>query len=29
MTQMDFHELKAELEPTEEILRTATLARLA
>jgi hypothetical protein len=29
MTQMDSHELKAELEPAEEILRTATLARLA
>lgn len=29
MTKMDSHELKAELEPAEEILRTATLARLA
>jgi hypothetical protein len=29
MTQMDPHELKAELEAAEEILRTATLARLA
>jgi hypothetical protein len=29
MTQMDSHELKAELGPAEEILRTATLARLA
>src|ERR1700749_2250667 len=29
MTQMDATELKAELEAGEEILRTATLARLA
>lgn len=29
MTQMDTRELTAELEPAEEILRTATLARLA
>jgi nitroimidazol reductase NimA-like FMN-containing flavoprotein (pyridoxamine 5'-phosphate oxidase superfamily) len=29
MTRMDSRELKAELEPAEEILRTATLARLA
>lgn len=29
MTQMDFHELKAELAFAEEILRIATLARLA
>jgi hypothetical protein len=29
MTRMDSHELKAELDAAEEILRTATLARLA
>jgi nitroimidazol reductase NimA-like FMN-containing flavoprotein (pyridoxamine 5'-phosphate oxidase superfamily) len=29
MTRMDSRELKAELEPAEEILRTATLTRLA